>query len=257
MSLKIKLLHTEEMCNYYHFLVEFCVPFYQIYKEHNPKNIFYLVETDKDQFGTMINLFNKIFDCELINVDKHQYELLNCQEFNINGVTVTNVSYNYTHIENFKNYILDRFKINKMDTFNILVKRGLKKETFLMKNDTFINGSNRRSIQNIDELSEFLEKYNFIVLELEHLTFEKQIEYFYNANIVVGMHGAGLSNLIFCQNLKLIEIIPQESIEFEKKFNANFYFDMAKQLGNAERIITETNFPIVDFDIISQKINNL
>lgn len=39
--------------------------------------------------------------------------------------------------------------------------------------------------------------------------FGAQVEMFSNAKIIVGEHGAGLTNILFCCNAKIIELFPQ------------------------------------------------
>jgi capsular polysaccharide biosynthesis protein len=55
-----------------------------------------------------------------------------------------------------------------------------------------------RKIVNEDSLLPLLDKYGFTVIYSENLSVWEQIEVFANANAVVGPHGAGLSNCVFC-----------------------------------------------------------
>ena len=49
---------------------------------------------------------------------------------------------------------------------------------------------------------------NFFII-LEKLPFVEQLKYFYNADLVIGTHGAGLCNLMFCKkHTTVIEILP-------------------------------------------------
>lgn len=55
----------------------------------------------------------------------------------------------------------------------------------------------RRRVVNESELEPLLLSHGFEIVETEHLTFRQQIELFADAEIVIGPHGAGLSNLAF------------------------------------------------------------
>lgn len=66
---------------------------------------------------------------------------------------------------------------------------------------------NKRRIVNHKELLKFFKKEGFKIIKLEKLNFKKQIEYFYNAKIIVGLHGAGFANLVFAKKkTKILEI---------------------------------------------------
>ena len=55
-----------------------------------------------------------------------------------------------------------------------------------------------RRLLNEEELFVPLREAGFSIYTLEHLTFEEQIRLFRSAEIVTGLHGAGMSWLIFC-----------------------------------------------------------
>ncbi len=55
-----------------------------------------------------------------------------------------------------------------------------------------------RRVVNEEEVTSCLEKEGFEVVRTEHLTFAEQIALFHQAEVVVAPHGAGLSNLVFC-----------------------------------------------------------
>ena len=52
-----------------------------------------------------------------------------------------------------------------------------------------------------------LAKLDFTFVKLGELTFTKQIEIFNNANLILGLHGAGFANIAFCKpGTKIIEL---------------------------------------------------
>lgn len=63
-----------------------------------------------------------------------------------------------------------------------------------------------RRVRNEDEMIAFLSKYGFDEYILEDMSLEEQIALFSQAEIVVGPHGAGFSNLIFSTNATLIDL---------------------------------------------------
>lgn len=69
-----------------------------------------------------------------------------------------------------------------------------------------INADKRR-VTNEDELIESISKFGFRTVYLEHLTIEEQAKLFSSARMIIGQHGAGLANLVFCDdNCKVLEI---------------------------------------------------
>lgn len=82
-----------------------------------------------------------------------------------------------------------------------------------------------RCIINEEELLEIITKYGFSRYYLEDLAFEKQIELFYDAEMVIGIHGAGLTNLIFSSNCKVLELFPTNKI-------FTFYYYLSKAVEN-------------------------
>jgi hypothetical protein len=65
----------------------------------------------------------------------------------------------------------------------------------------------RRRLLNEDELFNQLKKFGFKKVFFENLSYEKQVELSMNCKIMIGYHGAGLTNLIFMKkNSHLIEI---------------------------------------------------
>ena len=87
------------------------------------------------------------------------------------------------------------------------------------------NKSNRRKIINENALIKILKKYKFKILYTEKIKFKRQIEIFSKANLVIGLHGAGITNIVWMKkNSQLFEIKP------EKDLFLNCYFNLANAL---------------------------
>jgi capsular polysaccharide biosynthesis protein len=69
--------------------------------------------------------------------------------------------------------------------------------------------SGPRKVYGEEEFAARLEsQFGFISYRLSELTLEEQVRLFSNAEIVIGAHGAGLTNIIFCkQNTKIVEVL--------------------------------------------------
>ena len=100
------------------------------------------------------------------------------------------------------------------------------------------SNSDRRKLTNESNLIKILKKKNFKILKMEKLKFYNQIKYCSRASIIISLHGAGLTNLIWMKKkTKLIEIRGSEDK------NLNPYFVMCKHLGiKYYYFLTEKNF---------------
>lgn len=105
----------------------------------------------------------------------------------------------------------------------------------------------RRSIFNEPELIKILLKYNFKIYFMEDLKIVDQISLCNSAKIVIGMHGAGLTNCIWMKkNTTLIEIRPRDELYLNCYFTLSnilrlkyYYFfcdkkSIFKTINNAE-----------------------
>ena len=73
--------------------------------------------------------------------------------------------------------------------------------------------STTRRIANEVELILRLEKFGFEVVHLEKMTFTDQVQLFQSAAVVLAQHGAGLSNLVFCNpGTKVLELFEPEFV---------------------------------------------
>ncbi len=71
----------------------------------------------------------------------------------------------------------------------------------------------RRRVVNEDELAPILNDHGFEVIEAENLTVKEQIELFSQAEAVVSLHGAGLTNTIFADSgCKVLEIFDPHHV---------------------------------------------
>ena len=115
---------------------------------------------------------------------------------------------------------------------NWLKKKFLKKVKRKSPINIYIDRSDsqiqNRKIINENEIKEHLIKKKFKFIKLSDYSFKKQIELFFNAKCVIGLHGAGFVNIVFCKKgTKIVELSttgknnPIESLA--KKNSLNYY----------------------------------
>lgn len=77
------------------------------------------------------------------------------------------------------------------------------------KRRIYVARGGKRKILNESEVLSILLPYGFEVIRSESLSFKDQIETFSQSEIVVAPHGAGLTNIVFCNpHTKVLEILP-------------------------------------------------
>jgi hypothetical protein len=110
-----------------------------------------------------------------------------------------------------------------------------------------------RVVVNEMDLISPLSQLGFQICWLEEMPFEEQVRLFRNAEIVVGPHGAGLTNLIFCPaRTQVVEILPEGyekhfywGVSTELKLDYRFHLAKAKfpgRRGEPDMEICERDF---------------
>lgn len=80
-----------------------------------------------------------------------------------------------------------------------------------------------RQLINEDDVLEALTPFGFVAYTLENMSFSDQVRLFSQAEIVVAPHGAGLTNILFAENLIVIELFGSYVVPS--------FFLLAKALG--------------------------
>lgn len=81
------------------------------------------------------------------------------------------------------------------------------KNIFVSREDATV-----RRVKNMSEIRPVLRKHNFETHVLSELTIAEQIGLFATADIVVAPHGAGLANLVYADDISVIELFGRKKI---------------------------------------------
>jgi hypothetical protein len=123
-----------------------------------------------------------------------------------------------------ENYMIHDIPADAVCKFRDRVRRRLGRNLPRSRR-VYILRANARGIANDDEVRAFCEENGFIAYRLEHTDDEEQIRIFQEAEFVIAPHGAGLSNLMFCEpGTKVIELCPD--ILF-----GPFFWQISEKLG--------------------------
>lgn len=96
-----------------------------------------------------------------------------------------------------------------------------------------------RNIENIEEIERLVQQYGFEVIDTDDLDIKRQVALFAEAAMVIGGHGAGLTNIVFRNRrpLKLLELFPaNKTPEHYRNLCLNFNYGYYSLIcGNMER----------------------
>lgn len=110
--------------------------------------------------------------------------------------------------------------------------------------------SKKRKIINEDEIIPILKNNNFIILDFDTLNFKEQLDYILDCEVLVSMHGAGLTHMLWMKDKsKVLEIRTRNNC------NDNCYFSLASDLGHdyfyvtADKVDKKQSFHNSDVEI--------
>ena len=100
------------------------------------------------------------------------------------------------------------------------------------------------------KIKNFLLKKKFKILKLSSFSFIDQIAIFNSAKIIVGNHGAGFANLVFCKkNTKIIEFVDKNTAKIFKKISKDLKLKYFSILGKRDGVIKEDQNNNLEIDI--------
>tara|TARA_B100000674_G_C37947614_1_gene965706 strand:+ start:76 stop:1185 length:1110 start_codon:yes stop_codon:yes gene_type:complete len=171
---------------------------------------------------------------EIIDLKKINYFLLpnNKRRFQKETLDILNINENkQLSSENFRHILCDKLFVTShpvvksndvtkdvqniplwisqwlKKTFTKMSDKKFSKKIYIDRSDSTSNVKHLRTIQNEDEVKNYLSQIGFESVRLGEYSFEDQVSIFHNAEIIVGLHGAGFANIVFSKpNAKIIEL---------------------------------------------------
>lgn len=148
------------------------------------------------------------------------------------------------------------FKLNYSSIINANLQDILpSKNIYISRRDAKV-----RKFKNEAEIEDMLiERFNIEIVVPGEMSIKSQAELFHNSKFIISPHGAGLTNLIWCQktNGGLLEIFPSKHVSTYEGFKLH-----AQQLGfRYDSLILEgtnrNDDVIVDIESLSDKVKTL
>ena len=192
--------------NYWHWLFD-VLPRLKILNSHlNPTNInYFLFPSLSENFQTET--------LDILKIDKKKR--LSSKKFrHIVADNILTVDHPYVlnnnpsiEIQNIPTWIIMWLKKSFLNNTNEISDQP--KKIYIDRSDSKSNHRHLRKITNEPEVRSILEKNNFKTVALSKLSLKRQIALFNNADQIVGLHGAGFANIIFCKpKTKVLELKP-------------------------------------------------
>jgi len=191
--------------NYWHWMFD-VLPRLGIYESKINLDLidFFLLPDNKKKF--------QIETLEILGIQKKkQISSIKYRHISTKNLYVTShpvlLSNNATKdIQNMPKWISTWLK-KKFLTNNTKDEKKFYKKIYLDRSDSKSNVKSLRLIVNEEEVKNHLRKEGFKIVKLADLHFNDQVLTFNNAEVIVGLHGAGFTNIVFCKpNAKVIEL---------------------------------------------------
>ena len=192
--------------NYWHWLFDVLPRLEILSKKENYKKMnYFLFPSLEEKFQ------NETLDILDINKNKR----LSSKIYrHISAKSITAVDHPYVlnnnpsiEIQNIPNWISKWLKnvfLKKLERNKIFPKK-----IYIDRRDAKSNHKHLRKIINEEQIIALLKEKNFKIISLSELTFVDQVSLFNNIDQVVGLHGAGFANIVFCKpGTKVLELKP-------------------------------------------------
>ena len=191
------------------------------------------VNLSEIDFFLLLNLLkkfqNETLDC--LNIPKHKRlsseknRHIIAKELIVTDHPVVVTGNSTNDIANIPSWIMLWLKKNFNDQ-KITNNKNIKNKIYIERDSENFKNISLRSVSNENEVKRYLLKNNFISIKLGEIKFSEQVDLFYNADCIVGLHGAGFANLVFCKpGTKVIELRSSDAgyaiANIAKKNNLN------------------------------------
>ncbi len=171
--------------NYYHWLIE-TVPkirYVRQFESATDREATYIVPTDRPQWVKET--------LELLGIPDSKVEWATAPVYHAQPLLVPSFPrYSAVDYQWLQNNVLDQNRIENGGP-NVYISR---------------SNAISRQVVNEDEIMNLLSEYGFQKYNLEHQSLEENAALFNEANIVVGAHGAGLTDIVFCTCTSVVEL---------------------------------------------------
>ena len=196
--------------NYFHFFIDGLPELFLCDDFGIPEDVPLIVPYNFNKFPYVVDYFNKFPSKRKIIIQERD------QYLNVGELYIAKDIFCSKYISTINNNIRKKGISNQI--------QNLDSPEFLFvvrKRNSF------RSVSNCDEIEQIAKDNGFAVMEPGDYSWEEQVKLFSKAKKIIGIHGAGMTNIIFCQNekVRVLEVYPG------KDFTPEHYKNICIQLN--------------------------
>ena len=244
--------------SYYHWMMEYLpkVRYLENYQKETNSKPSILIESNPRDFV--------VETLRSVGYDSTQYEEWDQQETRVDKLLVTThrphiFDYKSPELSNYNPSVRDSRWLRERIRSNLShpnSDRDSPKKIYISRQAA----SRGRKVVNQDQMNAILDKYGFVTYSLGQMSFVNQVEAIYNADIIMGPHGAGLLNMIFAENPTIIELFPDSIIKPHfYNLSCMFDFEYSAMVTESEGDNLIVNIPKLDqllSDVIDETLSN-
>jgi hypothetical protein len=186
---------------------------------------------------------------EFLGFTSNRYQIFDSNRIHVERLVLPSIRHFWSSTS--EDYIRDPYAIQwiREAIFERLsLPAGSKKKLLISRQED----AHKRRITNWDEVKRTLDNRGFESVTLSNLDFVEQKRLFYNADIIVGTHGAGLTELIYARDASVLELFGSYVVPP--------YFEMSQAVGHSYGCVQcepRGNDIYVDINTLCQAIDKL
>jgi len=220
--------------NYYHWLTE-CLGRLYLLKKAGITPDYYIVNNNLEFQKQWLKLFG-ISNKQILTPTTHTHKKYNNRYLiQADCLIITTFINNWIPIQ----FVNDFVSFQKLWLPSWIGKQ-YKKIIDKIDSDSFYNiyitrrNAKYRKVINENELIPILQKHGFDIIDLDLIPVIEQINIFKKAKMIIGIHGAGLTNMFFCkEGAKILEIYPSNYFDSSFRLQAiNLEIDYTYLIGD-------------------------
>lgn len=248
---KVILLSSAIQRNYYHWMVE-CLP--------KLESIIPLLKADRSvKLLLDFNLPSFVYDSlALYGISQDRVKCLKEVTAFSEVVFATRISRSNQTISPLVKSFYQNF--NKRFLNKNVATRSTSKRIYISRANAHM-----RRLVNEEKLTQKLEKFGFKTIYSEELSLIEQAQVFYDANFIIGAHGAGLANLVFCRpKTKVIELIHAEFNQgvtsyaaLSELFSLEYYLHVSEAKAASDPQSKQNSDFYADLDMLDSALTTL
>lgn len=200
-GLYTSIIHLNYSNNFYHWNID-CLPrLFNIKRIPGNEDINFIIREDMPQYQREVLSFFMEKDPRLKPVYISESEKWNIEKFWLPSFLTSSQSgfMPKANIEYVRDTVLEGYDIGEGEG---------KKPIYISR-----KSAKKRKLLNEDKIEELLEKLGVKIIQMENLSFKQQLHEVNQADVVISPHGAGLSNILYTKNIKVVEIHPSNYVQ--------------------------------------------